>query len=59
MVQTDIFSQDSSWLLPNLFMTVKQRNFYMAIISINSVNNMYMVIIGGLHYTIVHVHHSN
>ena len=50
MIQTDIFRQDSSWPLPNPFTTVKQRNFYMAIISIKTVDNTYMAIIGGLRY---------
>ena len=59
MIQADIFRKhwkDSSWLLPNPFTTVKQRNFYMAIVSIKTVDNTYMAIIGGLRYTLTKSH---
>ena len=52
MIQT-YFRQDSSWLLPIPFTTIKQRNFYMAIISIKTVDNTYMAIIGGLRYIVL------
>ena len=58
MIQTDIFRQDSSWLLPNPFTTIKQRNFYMAIISIKTVDNTYMAIIGGLRYIYIYIYTS-
>ena len=50
MIQKDIFRQDSSWLLHNPFTTIKQRNFYMAMISIKTVDNTYMAIIGTVAY---------